>query len=93
MFPFLFFYGLFLIYPALQVAYLSFTSSDIAGRGWFIGLANYVELAHDGDFWASAEAGGSAPVARKLTPKMITASAATWFLRQWSLWSSTGSAK
>jgi multiple sugar transport system permease protein len=52
-FPFLFFYGLFLIYPALQVAYLSFTSSDIAGRGRFIGLANYVELAHDGDFWAS----------------------------------------
>ena len=51
--PFLLLYVLFLIYPAIQVAYLSLTNSDIAGQGRFIGLANYVELAHDGDFWAS----------------------------------------
>jgi multiple sugar transport system permease protein len=51
--PFLIFYGLFLIYPALQVAYLSLTNSDIAGQGHFIGLANYLELARDADFWAA----------------------------------------
>ena len=51
--PFLFFYLLFLVYPAIQVGYLSLTNSDIAGQGRFVGLANYVELAHDGDFWAS----------------------------------------
>jgi len=51
--PFLFFYGLFLIYPAFQVAYLSLTNADIAGQGKFIGFANYIELAHDQDFWGS----------------------------------------
>jgi multiple sugar transport system permease protein len=51
--PFLLLYVLFLIYPAIQVAYLSLTNSDIAGQGKFIGLANYAELSRDGDFWAS----------------------------------------
>ena len=51
--PFLFFYGVFLIYPAFQVCYLSLTNSDIAGQGGFVGLQNYVELMHDQDFWAS----------------------------------------
>ncbi|HYY29583.1 MAG TPA: sugar ABC transporter permease [Chthoniobacterales bacterium] len=51
--PFLVFYGLFLVYPAFQVAYLSLTNSDIAGQGHFIGFANYLELARDADFWAS----------------------------------------
>ncbi len=51
--PFLFFYCLFLVYPALQVAWLSLTNSDIAGQGRFVGLANYVELARDADFLAS----------------------------------------
>src|SRR5258707_11667454 len=51
--PFLLFYGLFLIYPAIQVAYLSLTNADIAGQGKFIGPANYIELIHDQDFWAS----------------------------------------
>jgi multiple sugar transport system permease protein len=51
--PFLFFYGLFLIYPAIQVCYLSLTNSDIAGQGGFIGLGNYAELMRDRDFWAS----------------------------------------
>jgi multiple sugar transport system permease protein len=51
--PFLFFYGLFLIYPALQVGFLSLTDSDITGRGHFIGPANYFELARDWAFWAS----------------------------------------
>jgi multiple sugar transport system permease protein len=51
--PFLLFYCLFLIYPAFQVAWLSLTNSDIAGQGRFIGLANYFQLAHDTDFWAS----------------------------------------
>jgi multiple sugar transport system permease protein len=51
--PFLFFYGVFLIYPAIQVCYLSLTNSDIAGQGGFVGLRNYVELMRDQDFWAS----------------------------------------
>ena len=51
--PFLFFYGLFLIYPAIQVCLLSLTNSDLAGRGQFVGLANYLELARDSNFWAS----------------------------------------
>lgn len=51
--PFIFFYGLFLILPAIQVAYLSLTNSDIAGLGHFIGLSNYIQLIHDQDFWDS----------------------------------------
>ena len=42
--PFLLFYVAFLIYPAIQVAYLSFTNSDITGQGSFVGLQNYLEL-------------------------------------------------
>jgi multiple sugar transport system permease protein len=51
--PFLFFYGAFLICPAIQVCYLSLTNSDIAGQGSFVGLQNFVELMHDQGFWAS----------------------------------------
>src|SRR5260370_11500207 len=51
--PFLFFYGVFLIYPAIQVCYLSLTNSDIAGQGSFVGLQNYITLISDQDFWAS----------------------------------------
>ena len=51
--PFFALYVLFLAYPAIRVCYLSFTNSDIAGQGHFIGLDNYVTLFHDGDFWAS----------------------------------------
>jgi multiple sugar transport system permease protein len=51
--PFLLFYGVFLIYPAIQVGLLSLSNSDLAGRGQFIGFANYLELAGDRDFWAS----------------------------------------
>src|SRR6266404_9796022 len=51
--PFLFFYGVFLIYPAIQVCYLSLTNSDIAGQGSFVGLQNYIALISDQDFWAS----------------------------------------
>jgi multiple sugar transport system permease protein len=43
----------FLIYPAVQVCYLSLTNSDIAGQGAFVGFNNYVELIHDQDFWAA----------------------------------------
>jgi multiple sugar transport system permease protein len=53
--PFVIFYVLFLIYPALQVVYLSLTSSDIAGQGQFIGLSNYKELVSDQDFWAAVQ--------------------------------------
>src|SRR5258708_15543412 len=51
--PFVVFYVLFLIYPAIQVVFLSLTNSDIAGQGRLIGLANYQELFSDQDFWAA----------------------------------------
>jgi multiple sugar transport system permease protein len=51
--PFVIFYVLFLVYPALQVVYLSLTNSDIAGQGGLVGLANYQELISDQDFWAA----------------------------------------
>jgi multiple sugar transport system permease protein len=51
--PFLVFYVLFLVYPALRVVYLSLTNSDIAGQGQLIGLANYQELISDAAFWAA----------------------------------------
>jgi multiple sugar transport system permease protein len=51
--PFVLFYVLFLVYPALQVVYLSLTNSDIAGLGRLIGFANYQELISDQEFWAA----------------------------------------
>ena len=51
--PFLIFYVLFLIYPAIRVVFLSLTNSDIAGQGRLIGLANYQELIFDQEFWAA----------------------------------------
>ncbi len=51
--PFLLFYVAFLLYPAIQVVYLSLTDSDITGGGTFIGLQNYTRLIGDADFWAS----------------------------------------
>jgi multiple sugar transport system permease protein len=51
--PFVLFYVLFLVYPALQVVYLSLTNSDIAGLGRLIGFANYQELISDQEFWAT----------------------------------------
>jgi len=53
--PFLIVYCAFLIYPTIRVILLSFTNSDIAGRGKFIGVENWVHLVHDGVFWASLE--------------------------------------
>jgi len=51
--PFTIVYVLFLLYPTGRVLYLSFTNSDIAGVGTFIGGDNYVKLVGDKLFWAS----------------------------------------
>ncbi len=51
--PFFAFYCAFLLYPTVRVITLSFTNSDIAGKGHFIGTANYIHLAMDPLFWAS----------------------------------------
>ena len=51
--PFTIIYAAFLIYPTIRVVMLSFTNSDIAGGGHFIGLANYTRLIHDAEFWSS----------------------------------------
>jgi len=51
--PFTLVYVLFLIYPTARVLYLSFTDSDIAGIGTFIGGDNYVKLITDKLFWGS----------------------------------------
>ncbi|MBF6595299.1 MAG: sugar ABC transporter permease [Thermaceae bacterium] len=44
-------YFFFLIYPSLRVLQLSFTNADIAGKGVFVGLANYARLLQDPNFW------------------------------------------
>jgi multiple sugar transport system permease protein len=51
--PFGLVYIVFLIYPTLRVFQLSFTNSDIAGVGSFIGGANYLKLVNDPNFWSS----------------------------------------
>ena len=51
--PFIAVYCAFLIYPTVRVVTLSFTNADIAGRGHFIGTANYVRLWKDSLFWSS----------------------------------------
>jgi len=51
--PFTVVYVLFLLYPTARVLYLSFTDSDIAGVGNFIGGDNYIKLIGDKLFWAS----------------------------------------
>ena len=42
--PFLFFYAVFLISPAIQVCYFSLTNSDIAGKGSFVGLEEFCRI-------------------------------------------------
>lgn len=51
--PFVIVYVAFLIYPTLRVVELSFTNSDITGKGSFVGLSNYIQLVKDPLFWAS----------------------------------------
>jgi len=51
--PFILFYVAFLVFPALQVFYLSLTNSDVAGQGRFTGLQNYLALLQDADFWGA----------------------------------------
>lgn len=51
--PFFLVYLIFLIYPTFRVFQLSFTDSDIAGVGGYIGIANYAKLINDPDFWSS----------------------------------------
>jgi multiple sugar transport system permease protein len=49
--PFLILFLAFVVYPTIRVVMLSFTNSDIAGVGSFIGGRNYVQLVRDQDFW------------------------------------------
>jgi multiple sugar transport system permease protein len=49
--PFALVYIVFLIYPSLRVLQLSFTNSDIAGVGQYVGFANYVRMFKDPLFW------------------------------------------
>ena len=49
--PFTLVYLTFLIYPSVRVLQLSFTNSDIAGVGHYIGLENYARLIKDPNFW------------------------------------------
>ncbi len=51
--PFVLFYALFLIWPAIQVFLLSLTNADVTGQGSFTGLTNYANLWRDGEFWAA----------------------------------------
>lgn len=49
--PFAAIYFMFLIYPSVRVLQLSFTNSDIAGNGSFVGITNYTRLLKDPLFW------------------------------------------
>jgi multiple sugar transport system permease protein len=51
--PFGLVFVLFLLVPALQTFWLSFTDSSLTRTTAFIGLANYVTLATDKSFWSS----------------------------------------
>ncbi len=51
--PFIIVYIAFLIYPTIRVIMLSFTDADIAGKGSYIGTANYLRLVKDPLFWSS----------------------------------------
>jgi putative chitobiose transport system permease protein len=43
--------AVFVLYPILAVIYYSFTSYDIVRPAQWIGLQNYIKLAHDATFW------------------------------------------
>ncbi|PYE48334.1 carbohydrate ABC transporter permease [Deinococcus yavapaiensis] len=51
--PFLLAYLLFFIFPTLRAVQLSLTDSTLTETGPFVGLANYVQLLGDADFWAA----------------------------------------
>ena len=47
MFPFIFFFSAFLVYPSLYTVVHSFTDSPLIGWGNWIGFENYVKLFKD----------------------------------------------
>ncbi|BDP44445.1 sugar ABC transporter permease (plasmid) [Deinococcus aetherius] len=51
--PFLIAYLLFFVFPIGRAVQLSLTQSSLTATGPFVGLANYVQLVGDSDFWAS----------------------------------------
>jgi multiple sugar transport system permease protein len=51
--PFLVAFALFLLWPALQTAYMSLTESSLTRTGGFVGLDNFAELVRDEAFWQS----------------------------------------
>ena len=51
--PFVIAYVLFFLWPALQTVRLSFTESGLTDTKGYVGLANYVQLVADDDFWSS----------------------------------------
>ncbi len=51
--PFLLLYAIILIFPLLRGVWLSLNQVDLFGAGQFVGIANYVRLAHDPVFATS----------------------------------------
>jgi multiple sugar transport system permease protein len=51
--PFLILYAIILIFPLLRGVWLSLNQVDLFGAGHFVGIANYVRLAHDPVFATS----------------------------------------
>lgn len=51
--PFLLLYAIILIFPLLRGVWLSLNQVDLFGAGHFVGIANYVRLAHDPVFATS----------------------------------------
>ena len=52
-FPFVFFYFLFLLYPTIYTLIFSFTNSPLIGWGEWVGMENYIKLWNDKLFWKS----------------------------------------
>jgi multiple sugar transport system permease protein len=51
--PFLLTYGVLLVWPTVQMVYLSFTDAPLIGPGNWIGFENYIEMFDDRRFWTS----------------------------------------
>jgi len=49
--PALIFVTLFVLWPLVQLVYLSFTDTSLLGGGQFIGLENYIKAFEDKSFW------------------------------------------
>lgn len=53
LFPFLFLYGWFMLYPIIKGFFISLTNGSFGTPRTFVGLDNYIRMMKDHDFWES----------------------------------------